>query len=96
MAMQQQRQPQYHGRSFCGLRFASAAGPCTTVGTRIEPKQQWKVRMHGAFSIPRKTLGLRPTDQSCHHEKKVTGVQEEGVVFSALASETDRLQNESQ
>ena len=28
----------------------------------------WKVRMHGAFSIPRKTFGLRPTDQSCHHE----------------------------
>ena len=28
----------------------------------------WKVRLHGAFSIPRKTLGLRPTDQSCHHE----------------------------
>ena len=28
----------------------------------------WKVRMHGAFSIPRKTLGLRPTDQCCHHE----------------------------
>ena len=24
--------------------------------------------MHGAFSIPRKTLGLRPTDQSCHCE----------------------------
>ena len=24
--------------------------------------------MHGAFSITRKTLGLRPTDQSCHHE----------------------------
>ena len=28
----------------------------------------WKVRMHGVFSIPRRTLGLRPTDQSCHHE----------------------------
>ena len=28
----------------------------------------WKVRMHGVFSIPRKNLGLRPTDQSCHHE----------------------------
>ena len=28
----------------------------------------WKVRMHGAFSILHKTLGLRPTDQSCHHE----------------------------
>ena len=30
--------------------------------------RSWKVRMHGAFSIPRRTLGLRPTDQSCHHE----------------------------
>ena len=28
----------------------------------------WKVRMHGAFSIPRKALGLRPIDRSCHHE----------------------------
>ena len=28
----------------------------------------WKVRMHGAFSILRKTLGLCPNDQSCHHE----------------------------
>ena len=28
----------------------------------------WKVHEHGAFSIPRKTLGLRPNDQSCHHE----------------------------
>ena len=28
----------------------------------------WKVNEHGAFSIPRKTLGLRPNDQSCHHE----------------------------
>ena len=28
----------------------------------------WKVNKHGAFSIPRKALGLRPNDQSCHHE----------------------------
>ena len=28
----------------------------------------WKVNKHGALSIPRKTLGLRPNDQSCHHE----------------------------
>ena len=28
----------------------------------------WKVNEHGAFSIPQKTLGLRPNDQSCHHE----------------------------
>ena len=27
----------------------------------------WKVSKHGAFSIPRKTLGLRPNNQSCHH-----------------------------
>ena len=27
----------------------------------------WEVPEHG-FSIPRKTLGLRPTDQCCHHE----------------------------
>ena len=29
---------------------------------------QWKVRQHGAFSIPHEALGIRPTDQSCHHE----------------------------
>ena len=28
----------------------------------------WKVSKHGAFSILRKALGLRPNDQSCHHE----------------------------
>ena len=28
----------------------------------------WKVSKHGAFSIPRQTLGLRASDQSCHHE----------------------------
>ena len=28
----------------------------------------WKVNKHGAFSIPRKALGLRPNDHSCHHE----------------------------
>ena len=33
-----------------------------------ESDRYWKVRVHGAFSIPHKALGLRPTDQSCHHE----------------------------
>ena len=28
----------------------------------------WKVNKQGAFSVPRKVLGLRPNDQSCHHE----------------------------
>ena len=31
----------------------------------------WKVRMYGAFSIPHNALGLRPTDQSCHHETRL-------------------------
>ena len=31
-------------------------------------QRSWKVNKHGAFSIPRKTLGMRPNDQSCHHE----------------------------
>ena len=32
------------------------------------PQRFWKVNKHGAFSIPRKSLGLRPTDQSLHHK----------------------------
>ena len=28
----------------------------------------WKVCKHGAFSRPRQALGLRSSDQSCHHE----------------------------
>ena len=28
----------------------------------------WRVNKHDAFSHPRKALGLRPNDQSCHHE----------------------------
>ena len=35
---------------------------------RVLRSHYWKVRMHGALSIPGKTLGLRPNDQSCHHE----------------------------
>ena len=31
-------------------------------------QQSWKVDKHGEFSIPRKSLGLCPNDQSCHHE----------------------------
>ena len=38
--------------------------PSRTVGSQ----RFWKVNKHGVFSIPRKSLGLRPTDQSCHHE----------------------------
>ena len=30
--------------------------------------ERWKVRQHGAFCVLHDTLGLRPKDQSCHHE----------------------------
>ena len=30
--------------------------------------ENWKVRLHGAFTIPHDTLDLHPKDQSCHHE----------------------------
>ena len=33
----------------------------------------WKVNGHGAFPIPRQPLGLRPNDQSCHHETSLIG-----------------------
>ena len=33
-----------------------------------ESDRHWKVRLHGAFSILHEALGIRPTDQSCHHE----------------------------
>ena len=33
-----------------------------------ESDRHWKVRLHGAFSVPHEVLDLRPTDQSCHHE----------------------------
>ena len=55
--------------------------PPTVVGTRIHSEQLGRrlwisqttgfstfLDEHGAFSIPRKALGLRPNDQSCHHE----------------------------
>ena len=37
----------------------------------IEPpgsENEWQIRMHGAFTILYDTLGIRRTDQSCHHE----------------------------
>ena len=30
----------------------------------------WNVNKHGAFSIPRTALGLRPNDQSCEWDNK--------------------------
>ena len=35
---------------------------------RPDSFERLKVRQHGAFTIPQDTLGLRPKDQSCHHD----------------------------
>ena len=63
--------------------LAFDAGPHTIVGPGSIPsnwadvcgflklpgsQRFWKVSKHGAFSIPRQALGLRSSDQSCHHE----------------------------
>ena len=33
-----------------------------------DSNERWTVRQHGAFPILHEALGIRPTDQSCHHE----------------------------
>ena len=41
------------------------------VCTFIKPpgsETEWQTPMHGAFEINREVLGIKPTDQSCHHE----------------------------
>ena len=43
-------------------------GPGSIPKTGPSSDRYWKVRMHGALSISRRTFGFRPTDQSCHHE----------------------------
>ena len=34
----------------------------------VNSHDMWKIRLHGAFKIPREIHGLRPKAQSCHHE----------------------------
>ena len=35
-------------------------------------EKEWHIRMHGAFTIPFDTLGIKRTDLSCHHEVWIT------------------------
>ena len=44
--------------------WADVCGFLIPPGSRSE----WQVRMHGAFTIPYATLGLKEKDQSCHPE----------------------------
>ena len=41
---------------------------CTALFSHQGPKPNGKKRMHGASEINREVLGIKPTDQSCHHE----------------------------
>ena len=54
----------------CGDQEARQVNGRMYVGsyTRWVPKNEWQVRMHGAFTIPFGMSGLKETDQSCHHE----------------------------
>ena len=38
---------------------------------RPDSDERWKVRQHGALSIPHEAPGIRQTDQSCHHEVRL-------------------------
>ena len=49
----------------------SAPGEWADVCGFLKPPHsygRWKVRLHAAFSILHDALGVRPKDQSCHHE----------------------------
>ena len=57
--------------ALCQRRPGSISNNWADVCGFLEPPNSdryWNVRMHGAVSVPRKTVGLRPTHQSCHHE----------------------------
>ena len=55
---------------FCGYRKACQVNGRMCVGSfnRRVPRMNGKIRMHGAFTIPVGMLGLKQTDQSCHHD----------------------------
>ena len=47
-----------------------------------ESDRQWKVRLHGAFSILREVLGLCPNDQSCQHEAWLHLFLSDGMIYN--------------
>ena len=49
----------------CGDPVASQTNGQTCAGGS---ETEWQIRMHGAHEINREVLGIKPTDQSCHHE----------------------------
>ena len=73
--------------AFCRLCFADASslhhhpgGPGAVLGmwadvcgflNHPDSDGRWKIRQHGAFSLPHETLGIRQTDNSCQHDVEV-------------------------
>ena len=72
--------------AFAGTDFPMPRGPTPLWGPGAVPGEwtdvrgfvkppdscdKWKVRLHGAFTVPRETLGIGPKDQSCHHEVRL-------------------------
>ena len=58
-------------KAFADCALPSIPGKWADVCGFLKPSESdrhWKVRLHGAFSILHEALGIRPTDQSCHHE----------------------------
>ena len=49
----------------CGDPVASQTNGQTCAGGS---ETEWQIRMHGAHEINREVLGIKPTEQSCHHE----------------------------
>ena len=62
-------QSQFHWWSLCWWPGSIPDNWADVCGFLTPPGSQRfrKVSEHGAVSIPRKALGLRPNDQSCHH-----------------------------
>ena len=59
---------------------------------------EWQVRGHGTLEINRDVLGIRPTDQSCHHEvwiqlsTRQRSAVDQSRTRNAVRSEQDRRQ----
>ena len=95
--------------------FSDAVRPHTVVGPGAVPVEWtdvcgfvkhpnscdvWKIRPHGAVTIPRETLGLRQRDQSGHHEVRLVvswGLSSEfsSAVWSPELSRSTRTQDAS-
>ena len=78
------KRPTKEGKgTFANMNLPIPPGPAPLWGPRGVPGEwadmsgfirppgsetEWHIRMHGAFEIPHGRLGIKVTDQSCHHE----------------------------